>query len=154
MNTNKDRWWIDYTTEQQDLLIKSNEYAPYIDFENIQYSTVNIHHQALDKLLMKNKLLQLAHAMLITKNGECDSLVDIRLSLIRLGADVLFKGKKEYLDIYRNVHDAMEMYLETEDGNIFRDCKHNYFTLFTEVSRTDPELYKIYLKYVKLGLTV
>lgn len=89
---------------------------------------------ALEHLLSKNKLLNLAHAMQKTRGDWNEGAYRVE--------NALFSPEN---DTEKAINADVASYLEDfEDGRVFRDCTWNYNRIFSLIAETDPELVSDY----------
>lgn len=96
----------------------------------------------LEVILAQDNLLNLAHAMMLTRNDWNDGDYRVRSAIFDPGMH------PTHIEIINSVKAAMEQYDDDNDGRVYRDCKWNYNEIYAYVKDEDPDLYRIYNKII------
>lgn len=128
----------DITKQEKDQLAlktleEKNKILTYLSVK-YELGTVSQYQDVLSAILSKSNLLNLAHAMLKTRNHSSGGFYKVE--------DAVFNPTNE---IETNIINEIRAILESDesDGRVFRDCMFNYDVIFKMV---DEKLYEDYTK--------
>jgi hypothetical protein len=91
----------------------------------------------------KNKYLKLAHYLSKNRLDWSDGC-----SYAQEGLENWINETSFDEEIYKEISGLISNW--DNDGRVFRDCEHNYDSLFTFVKSTYPDLYEVYTKLMSL----